>query len=105
MYVCVNSCGGRGLKLSRRTQGEKVRVGPVEGGRGPGPAKTAWGQALGRLPSEPLLAGEGLAHPNFRLTPRPWGRCRVGACGGDRGCGACQDPLGDKPLVGYPNPS
>ena len=39
--------------------------------------------------------------PAVRLSPHPWGRFRVGACGGDRGFGACQDQLGDKPLACY----
>ena len=39
--------------------------------------------------------------PAVRLPPHPWGRFRVGACGGDRGFGACQDQLGDKPLACY----
>ena len=53
-----------------------------------------WGvRPLGRYCRAPV--------PAVRDTTRPRGSFGVGACGGDRGYGACQDQLGDRPLVGY----
>ena len=72
-------------------QGKAMPTRARRRGGGSGPVFRVW------QPFDPLRR-------RFRLSPHPWGSHRVGACGGDRGFGACQDQLGDKPLVGYLEP-
>ena len=85
------------MKLSRRTQSDKVRIGPVEGGRGPGPAKTAWGQHLVGYLANPSLQGKALPIRTFALHPAPGAVAGLGHAEVIGGAGPAKIRLGTSP--------